>query len=152
MTCVWFWVVVRFAPGGHSTFLIMTFNNVSMEQHLYYIWMDLKNTPWPWASKQYPWFRQHLTTLQVAQVLISNVQQTYALLIASSCDYPWQITVGSFLYMGYWLFQYLNIYLALYVMPGIDPEPLTNTVLVTPYIEFPRQISASGDLEKCEDL
>ena len=26
------------------------------------------------------------------------------------------------------------------------------TVLVTPYIEFPRQISASGDLEKCEDL
>ena len=29
-------------------------------------------------------------------------------------------------------------------------QPLT--VLVTPYIEFPRQISASGDLEKYEDL
>ena len=120
LTCIWLWVVVRYAPGGHSTALIMTFNNVSMELHLYYIWMDLNNTPYSWASQQYPWFRQHLTTLQLAQVLVSNIQQTYALLMASSCDYPWQITFGFFLFMGYWLLRYFNIYLALYVMPGID--------------------------------
>ena len=120
LTCIWLWVVVRYAPGGHSTSLIMTFNNVSMELHLYYIWMDLNNTPYSWASQQYPWFRQHLTTLQLAQVLVSNIQQTYALLMASSCDYPWQITFGFFLFMGYWLLRYFNIYLALYVKPGID--------------------------------
>ncbi|CAG0903351.1 unnamed protein product [Darwinula stevensoni] len=72
------WFGVKFTPGGHSTFFGLLNTQVHIIMYLYYTLAALGP-----KYRKYLWWKQHLTTIQMATVFVHAVQ-----LLFVECDYP----------------------------------------------------------------
>ena len=87
---------------------LITASSVMVEMHLHYLWVCF-------GPSRQPWFRQHLTTLQVFHCVFNFARLVLVMIWAPSCDFPWQNSVLSFSYITFCLYFYISSYLQLYV-------------------------------------
>lgn len=76
------WVIMKFLPGGHGTFLGPLNATVHIAMYLYYF---VTNT-WP-QYKGNIWWKKYVTQLQLAQFLLVTLHAATALFI-NNCHYP----------------------------------------------------------------
>lgn len=110
-TTVHFWIHARYAAGGHGTLDMIQETSTLLMMHFHYVWISL-------GPSSNIWFKQHITTLQIMQMLFNIFREVAVLWMASSCDFPWQITILSFSLQFLCCVHFILSYLALYV--GID--------------------------------
>ena len=110
-TVIFFWIHCRFAPGGHGTLDLLTASSTMVEMHLHYLWISL-------GPSSHSWFRQHLTTFQVVQNLANLSRLIVVLILAPTCDFPWQISLLTFSFETFCFVFFICSYLELYVCPS----------------------------------
>ena len=108
---LYFWTHARYAAGGHGTLVLITATATLVEMHLHYLWISL-------GPSGHSWFRQHLTTLQVVQQIANLSRSVVVLILAPSCDFPWQISVLTFSFLAFNFVFFTCSYLELYVCPA----------------------------------
>ena len=118
-TVIFFWIHCRFAPGGHGTLDLLTASSTMVEMHLHYLWISL-------GPSSHSWFRQHLTTFQVVQNLANLSRLIVVLILAPTCDFPWQISLLTFSFETFCFVFFICSYLELYVCPSLSCWQKTN--------------------------
>ena len=108
---LYFWIHARYAAGGHGTLDLITATSTLVEMHLHYLWISL-------GPSSHSWFKQHLTTFQVVQLLANLSRLVVVLILAPSCDFPWQISLLTFSFLTCCFVFFSCSYLELYVCPS----------------------------------
>ena len=103
-----YWTHTRYAAGGHGTLDIMIGATTVVEMHLFYFWISM-------APSEHPWFKQHLTTFQLVQQSVNLMRLVAVLIVAPTCDFPWQISCLSFIFLLFCFWFFISSYLKLYV-------------------------------------
>lgn len=76
------WPGVRYVAGGHSLFFALLNTLVHVVMYLYYFLAGLGP-----RYKKYLWWKQYLTTFQIAQFVIAIIH-SFLPYFSSKCDYP----------------------------------------------------------------
>jgi hypothetical protein len=98
------WVIMKFLPGGHGTFLGTINCVVHIVMYLYYF---VSNT-WP-QYKQNVWWKKYVTQLQMVQFLLVTLHSVAALFI-HNCEYPKGIAALMATHYSFMFFLFLDFY------------------------------------------
>jgi len=102
-------LLVRWVPGGHETFLCGLNSCVHVVMYSYYFLAALGPHMQP-----YLWWKKYLTMFQIIQLSSALIKSLVVILGVNSCGYPWQFSLITAILMVLFLGLFIEFYIQEY--------------------------------------
>jgi len=113
ITPIYFWIMVRYVPGGNDTLLVLINYFVHSIMYSYYFLSALGP-----QYQKYLWWKRYLTKLQILQFIIVFFKSGVNMVGLTNCGYPWQFSLITVALMVLMFYLFGDFYIRTYINKG----------------------------------